>query len=67
MLVIDYIICHWIMLLSGTFLGAAVGILTGFFGAGGGFIVTPALNILLGLEMNMNVSNNAFAFAEFPV
>jgi uncharacterized membrane protein YfcA len=67
MLAIDFIINNWIMLLSGTFLGAAVGILTGFFGAGGGFIVTPALNILLGLEMNMNVSNNAFAFAEFPV
>lgn len=47
------------MLLGGTFLGAAVGMLTGFFGAGGGFIITPALNIFLGLEMNIAVGTSA--------
>jgi len=31
-------------------LGLIVGILTGFFGVGGGFLLTPALNIL-GLHM----------------
>jgi len=59
MLVIDYIINHWIMLSGGAALGVFVGILTGFFGAGGGFIVTPALNIFLGLEMNMAVGTSA--------
>ncbi|MHB9139869.1 MAG: TSUP family transporter, partial [Victivallaceae bacterium] len=59
MLVIDFIINHWSMLLGCTLLGSCVGILTGFFGAGGGFIVTPALNIFLGLEMNFAVGTSA--------
>jgi len=32
-------------------LGVAVGLLTGFFGVGGGFVVVPALVLLLGLAM----------------
>ena len=60
MLVLDYIISNWTMLISGILLGFTVGILTGFFGAGGGFIVTPALNIFLGFEMNMAVGTSAF-------
>jgi len=40
-------------------LGSAVGVLTGFFGAGGGFILTPALNIFLGLDMTMAVGTSS--------
>ena len=46
-------------LLGGGLLGLVVGILTGLFGAGGGFIITPALNIFLGLPMNMAVGTSA--------
>ena len=55
----DYIIEHWIFLGGGAFLGLAVGVLTGLFGAGGGFIITPALNIFLGLPMNLAVGTSA--------
>jgi uncharacterized membrane protein YfcA len=47
------------MLAGGALLGFTVGILTGFFGAGGGFILTPVLNIFLGLPMNMAVGTSA--------
>lgn len=47
------------MLIGGLLLGSTVGILTGFFGAGGGFIVTPLLNMLIGLPMNMAVGTSA--------
>ena len=47
------------MLAGGTLLGFSVGILTGFFGAGGGFILTPVLNIFLGLPMNLAVGTSA--------
>jgi len=40
-------------------LGGGIGLLTGFFGAGGGFILTPALNIFLGLDMSMAVGTSA--------
>lgn len=40
-------------------IGCAVGALTGFFGAGGGFILTPVLNICLGLPMNIAVGTSA--------
>lgn len=36
-----------------------VGVLTGLFGAGGGFIITPALNIFLGLPMNLAVGTSS--------
>lgn len=55
----DYIITHWLNLCGGALLGLAVGILTGLFGAGGGFIITPALNIFLGLPMNLAVGTSA--------
>ncbi|MFH1086043.1 MAG: sulfite exporter TauE/SafE family protein, partial [Chloroflexota bacterium] len=32
-------------------LGALVGVLTGLFGVGGGFLMTPLLNIVLGVPM----------------
>jgi uncharacterized membrane protein YfcA len=43
----------------GVTLGFSVGILTGYFGAGGGFILTPVLNILLGIPMNIAVGTSA--------
>lgn len=47
------------LLAGGALLGFSVGILTGFFGAGGGFILTPVLNIFLGLPMNIAVGTSA--------
>lgn len=49
---------HWIIG-GGALLGFTVGILTGFFGAGGGFILTPVLNIVLGIPMNIAVGTSA--------
>jgi uncharacterized membrane protein YfcA len=45
--------------IGGIILGFSAGILTGFFGAGGGFILTPALNIFLGIPMNIAVGTSA--------
>ncbi|MDD5727532.1 MAG: sulfite exporter TauE/SafE family protein [Victivallales bacterium] len=47
------------LLLGSAILGGCVGVLTGLFGAGGGFIITPALNIILGLPMNLAVGTSA--------
>lgn len=44
---------------GGALLGFAVGLLTGVFGAGGGFILTPLLNIVLGIPMNLAVGTSA--------
>lgn len=38
--------------------GLVVGTLTGFFGVGGGFLIVPALTILLGLEMHQAVATS---------
>ena len=55
----EYISAHWLSLTGGSILGFVVGIMTGIFGAGGGFIITPALNIFLGLPMNLAVGTSA--------
>ena len=55
----EYISEHWLSLSGGSLLGFVVGIMTGIFGAGGGFIITPALNIFLGLPMNLAVGTSA--------
>ncbi len=47
------------MALWGILLGFAVGNLTGLLGAGGGFILTPVLNIALGVPMNVAVGTSA--------
>lgn len=39
-------------------IGAAVGLLTGFFGVGGGFVIVPALALVLGFPMRMAVSTS---------
>lgn len=38
--------------------GVGVGVLTGFFGVGGGFVVVPALVILLGMPMRLAVGTS---------
>jgi len=55
----EQIIQHLAIYSEGAVLGFAVGILTGLFGAGGGFIITPALNVFLGLPMNLAVGTSA--------
>ena len=43
--------------------GAGVGTLTGLVGAGGGFLIIPALVLLAGLEMKMAVGTSLFIIA----
>ncbi len=38
--------------------GAVVGLLTGLFGVGGGFLIIPALTLLLGLDMTVAVATS---------
>ena len=44
---------NWAFLVFSLLIIFFVEILTGFFGAGGGFIITLVLNIVLGLEINL--------------
>ena len=44
-------------------IGAAVGLLTGFFGVGGGFVIVPALTLVLGFPMRMAVSTSLLIIA----
>lgn len=46
---------HWIKL---TLTGLGVGLLTGFFGVGGGFIIVPALALFLGLPTRQAVGTS---------
>ncbi|HLJ66691.1 MAG TPA: sulfite exporter TauE/SafE family protein [Chloroflexota bacterium] len=43
--------------------GVGVGVLTGFFGVGGGFVVVPALVIVLGLPMRLAVGTSLLIIA----
>jgi uncharacterized protein len=43
--------------------GVGVGLLTGFFGVGGGFVVVPALVLLLGLPMSVAVGTSLLVIA----
>ncbi len=43
--------------------GAGVGFLTGFFGVGGGFVIVPALVLLLGLPMPVAVGTSLLVIA----
>jgi len=40
-------------------IGASIGVLTGLFGVGGGFLITPILNIVLGVPMPVAVGTGA--------
>jgi uncharacterized membrane protein YfcA len=41
-------------------IGLVVGLLTGFFGVGGGFVIVPALTLLLGFPMRVAVGTSLF-------
>ena len=56
---LEYFSSNWGMLVVGAFLGLGVGVLTGLFGAGGGFIITPVLNIFLGLPMAVAIGTSS--------
>ena len=43
--------------------GLAVGFLTGFFGVGGGFLIVPALVVVLGLPMHLAVGTSLVAIS----
>jgi uncharacterized membrane protein YfcA len=43
--------------------GVGVGFLTGFFGVGGGFLIVPALVLLLGLPMHLAVGTSLVAIS----
>jgi uncharacterized membrane protein YfcA len=43
--------------------GAATGLLTGFFGVGGGFLIVPALTLALGLAMPVAVGTSLLVIA----
>ena len=45
--------------LGALLIGAAVGVLTGLFGVGGGFLITPLLNAVLGVPMAVAVGTGA--------
>ena len=53
------VVSDWPLLLSAVVLGLCVGTLTGLFGAGGGFIIVPSLNALLGVPMTTAVGTGA--------
>ncbi len=40
--------------------GAATGVLTGFFGVGGGFVIVPALTLAVGLPLTIAVGTSLF-------
>lgn len=42
-------------LIGGLIISLVAGVLTGLFGVGGGFLITPMLNIVLGLPMPLSV------------
>jgi uncharacterized membrane protein YfcA len=43
--------------------GFAGGVATGFFGVGGGFLIVPALTVLLGLDMGAAVATSLLVIA----
>ncbi len=43
--------------------GLAVGFLTGFFGVGGGFLIVPALVVVIGLPMQLAVGTSLIAIS----
>lgn len=43
--------------------GLVVGVLTGFFGVGGGFLIVPALVLVLGLPMRLAVGTSLVVIA----
>jgi uncharacterized protein len=50
----------WLRLLL---IGLGIGLLTGFFGVGGGFLIVPALVLVLGLPMHLAVGTSLVAIS----
>jgi uncharacterized membrane protein YfcA len=48
-----------ILALGALLIGSLVGVLTGLFGVGGGFLITPLLNIVLGVPVPIAVGTSA--------
>jgi uncharacterized membrane protein YfcA len=55
-----YLVAGWVRLVL---VGLGVGLLTGFFGVGGGFLIVPALVVILGLPMRLAVGTSLLAIA----
>jgi uncharacterized protein len=55
-----YTLFGWVRLVL---LGLAIGVLTGFFGIGGGFLIVPALVLVLRLPMRLAVGTSLLAIA----
>jgi uncharacterized membrane protein YfcA len=55
-----YTAAGWLRL---AFVGLGVGFLTGFFGVGGGFLIVPALVLVLGLPMHLAVGTSLVAIS----
>ncbi len=51
---------HWSRVAAA---GAATGLLTGFFGVGGGFVIVPALALALGLPMTLAIGTSLLVIA----
>ncbi len=62
MIPLDQIVSHfdspWLLLASLSVFGLAVGVLAGLFGVGGGFMITPMLNLAFGLPYNLAVGSS---------
>lgn len=58
--IITQLAAEWPVYLGALFFGCSIGMLTSLFGAGGGFIITPVLRILFGLDMPAAASTSAF-------
>ena len=50
----------WVRLVA---VGTGIGFLTGFFGVGGGFLIVPALVVVIGLPMQLAVGTSLLAIA----
>ena len=50
---------HWTVLAA----GLVVGVMTGFFGVGGGFLIVPALVLVLGFQMRLAVGTSLLIIA----
>jgi uncharacterized membrane protein YfcA len=49
---------RWRALVRGIVVGLPIGVLTGLFGVGGGFVVVPTLVLVLGLDMTAAVGTS---------
>jgi uncharacterized membrane protein YfcA len=55
-----YTLARWARIAA---VGLGVGVLTGFFGVGGGFLIVPALVLIIGLPMSHAIGTSLIAIA----